>query len=143
MVNGKKIGHFPYRRRASALIAAITGQPAHYRGLQGEEFRSDRAPQRPYPEQTRLVAAWMLGRLKRELADVNRRLKEARPVERLMWSYLRGHTLHAAHRDLCDEYQFGPPLARALKEQAERDGLLDRFKELRSLYPWNTGYFGE
>ncbi|MDP6356388.1 MAG: hypothetical protein QF473_14860, partial [Planctomycetota bacterium] len=93
VVNGKKIGHFPYRRRASALIAAITGQPAHYRGLQGEEFRSDRAPQRPYPEQTRLVAAWMLGRLKRELADVNRRLKEARPVERLMWSYLRGHTL--------------------------------------------------
>ncbi len=138
-VDGKKIVHFPYRQKASALLAMITDSNTGYTGLLGETIPSTYLPPQPYANQNHILAEWLLGRLQSLLEKkdppANERQKDL--------LYAQAFYSNEVLIEMCGESQFGPALAEALKAYAVEKNLLDRFKELSGFYPWSTGYFGE
>ncbi|MHB9133117.1 MAG: hypothetical protein ACYDBB_18770 [Armatimonadota bacterium] len=112
-VKGAKVAHFPLRKKAAESIAGLTGKKATYRGLQGEELDSAQLPAGPYPEQNRLIAAYLLDRIQAaKLVPPNSREDEG-PV----------NGFNNLLQRLCGVEQFGPELKTAIQDEAERRGI--------------------
>lgn len=110
-VQGRKVVHFLYRQAAAKNRVRLTGKPKTYLGLTGETLAADQVPPQPYPDQDRLIARFLLGRIK--AANLIER-----PATDRDWSRI-GY-FNDLIQDLTDEQKFGVSLKDAILREAER-----------------------
>ena len=110
-VQGRKVAHFPYRQAAAKHRVRLTGKPATYLGLTGEMLAADQVPLLPYPDQDRLIARFLLDRIK------TANLIE-RPATDRDWS--RVGYFNDMIQQLTDEQKFGVGLKDAILREAGR-----------------------
>lgn len=110
-VQGRKVLHFLYRQAAAKNRIRLTGKPATYLGLTGETLAADQVPPQPYPDQDRLIARFLLDRIK--AANLIER-----PATDRDWSRI-GY-FNDLIQALTDEQKFGVALKDAILREAER-----------------------
>jgi len=127
-VRGQKVAHFPNRQSAARALVRLTGQPAAYTGLTGEQIDSDSHPVKPYPDQFTRVAKFVLQRMH----DIG---IPAKPETGHDWG--RVSYFNRLINRLTDEYTFGPALADELVAESQRQGTAPKLAEAR-LHLWAT-----
>jgi hypothetical protein len=115
-VRGQIVAHFPSRKAAAGIIARITGRPAAYLGLGGEELDSAAVPEKPYEKQHELIARFELGRI--EAARF-----AGRPERDREWARVGAYDDILRH--LAEEEQFGQELKTELLAESRRRGLAE------------------
>ncbi len=106
-VKGQRVAHFTMRKKAAEVVASLTGKPANYVGLTGDIIASDAVPTEPYEGQNKLVARYLLDRIKQ--AGLVARPQGGREWDRA-GEFNRLLTLSVSSR-------FGPELEHALRAE--------------------------
>ncbi len=118
-VQGQTVAHFPNRKAAAEIVARLTGKPAAYLGLAGDELDSTTVSEQPYPKQNALVARFKLDRL------VAAKLPN-RPQRDREWKQVGAYDDDL--RSLIDPDAFGTELKNAFLAEAQRRGISEALK---------------
>jgi hypothetical protein len=119
------VAHFPQRRQAAGQTARLTGKPATYTGLGGEQIDSTKTPPAPYPDQNVLIARFALDRIQKNLP-------QSPPERDIEWQQIGWRNSFLTH--LVD--RFGDDLKPAILAEIDARGLGETFKKLRLVEGW-------
>jgi hypothetical protein len=118
-VKGRRVAHFPQRKAAAEVTARLTGRPASYLGLNGEEMDSAALPLQPYLKQEELVAGFILDRI--VAADLL-----GRPQTDAEWN--RREPFNRIIQHLTDPEKFGAPLSDEFLRLSQERQLSEKLK---------------